>query len=116
MNELILQTLANFTVDGVTIPVAYAFYDGNADTYIVFMQEDADNAYSGDDELLGYADYYDFDVYSKNNFLKVIEELKKKLKEAGFIWIVSKTSSDLYETETKYHHKTLNFGIHRQED
>ena len=115
MHELITSLFKNFKVKGQKIPVKYAYYYGHGEPYIVWMQENADNSLFGDDGLLGYADYYDFDVYSKGNFLEICEAVKEILTENGFVWQVSRSSPDLYETETGYHHKTLNFAILRSE-
>lgn len=115
MNELIETIFANFTVDDVAIPVSYMFYEGHGEPYVVYMQQDADGSLSGDDDLVGYVDYYDFDVYSKGNYFKIVEEIKKILKNNGFVWQVSRSSADMYETETGYYHKTLNFAILKEE-
>lgn len=115
MNELIESIFQDFTVNGVSIPVSYMFYEGHGEPYIVYLQEDADNSLSGDDDLIGYVDYYDFDVYSKGNFMNVIESVKALLKQNGFVWQPSRSSADMYETETGYFHKTLNFAILREE-
>lgn len=114
MNELIVSLFENFTVGGVLIPVKYMYYMGHGEPYVVWMQEDANNSLTGDDSLIGYADYYDFDVYSKGNFLNIVEAVKEILTGAGFVWQVSKSSGDLYEVETGYYHKTLNFAILRE--
>ena len=116
MNELIEQIFANFTVDGVEIPVSFMFYEGHGEPYVTYMQQDADGSLSGDDELIGYVDYYDFDVYSKGNFFKIIESIKEKLKENKFVWQPSRTSMDMYEVDTGYYHKTLNFAYLREEN
>ena len=110
MNELIETIFANFTVDEVQIPVSFMYYEGHGEPYVVYMQQDADRSLSGDDELIGYVDYYDFDVYSKGNFLNVIESVKAILKANNFIWQPSRSSQDFYETDTGYYHKTLNFA------
>jgi len=115
MNELIETIFANFTVDDVKIPVSYMFYEGHGEPYVVYMQQDADGSLSGDDDLIGYVDYYDFDVYSTGNYFKIVEEIKKILKNNGFVWQVSRSSADMYETETGYYHKTLNFAILKEE-
>ena len=115
MNELIMSIFEDFTVNGIEIPVKYMYYYGHGEPYIVWMQEDADNSLTGDDQLLGYADYYDFDIYSKGNFIPIVEKVKELLTEHGFVWQVSKSSADMYETETGYYHKTLNFAILRSE-
>jgi len=116
MNELIEQIFANFEVDKVPIPVAYMFYEGHGEPYVVYMQQDADKSLSGDDELIGYVDYYDFDVYSKGNWKEIVESVKAILKENGFIWQPSRSSQDFYETDTKYYHKTLNFAYLKEEN
>ena len=100
MNELIESIFQNFNV---------------GEPYVTYMQIDADNSFSGDDELLGYVDYYDFDVYSKGNYSRIIESIKELLKEHGFVWQVSRSSADMFETETGYYHKTLNFAYLKEE-
>lgn len=115
MNELIETILADFTVDNVKIPVSFMYYEGHGEPYVTYMQEDADSSFSGDDELLGYVMYYDFDVYSTGDITAIIESLKSILKANGFVWQVSRSSQDMYETETKYYHRTLNFAIYKEE-
>lgn len=115
MNELIETIFRDFIVNGVKIPAKYLFYDGHGEPYITYMQIDADASFSGDDELLGYVDYYDFDIYSKGNYTDIIESVKKLLTLNGFKWQPSRTSPDMYETDTGYYHKTLNFAILREE-
>ena len=116
MNELIESILSNFTVDGVVIPVSYMFYEGHGEPYVVYMQQDADGSLSGDDELIGYVDYYDFDVYAKGNYLSIVESLKAILKANNFVWQPSRSSQDMYETDTGYYHKTLNFAYLKEEN
>ena len=115
MNELIESIFNNFIVDDVTIPVNYMYYEGHGEPYVVYMNQDMDNSLSADDDLVGYVTYYDFDVYSKGNFVNIIEAVKTKLKENGFVWQPSKSSMDMYEAETGYYHKTLNFAIFKED-
>lgn len=116
MNELIESILSNFTVDGVVIPVSFLRYEGHGEPYIVYMQENADGSLSADDDLIGYVDYYDFDIYSKGNYTRIIESLKAILKANNFIFQPSRSSADMYETETGYYHKTLNFAYLKEEN
>ena len=115
MNELIESIFQGFTVDGKEIPVKFLYYQGHGEPYITYMQTDADGSFSGDDDLLGFVDYYDFDVYSKGNFFPIVESVKQLLKENGFVWQVSRTSQDMFETDTGYYHKTLCFAILRED-
>lgn len=111
MNELIESILGNLYVNGVFIPVSFLYYEDDSNTYIVYSQQDADNSFSGDDDLLGYVDYYDFDVYSKRDPTEIVETLKDILKANGFVWQPSRSSGDMYESETGFYHKTLNFAF-----
>ena len=110
-HELISSITKNFTVSGKEIPVKYMYYHGNGEPYIVWMEENLDGSISGDDDLLGVVEYYDFDIYSKNNFLEIIEQLKALLKGYNFKWQPARSSADMYETETGYYHKTISFAI-----
>lgn len=116
MNELIETLFKDFTVDGVKIPVSFLYYEGHGEPYITYQQTDADSSYSGDDELLGYADYYDFDIYSKGDYTNIVKSVKALLKANDFVWQPSRTSPDMYETDTGYYHKTLCFAILRGEN
>lgn len=116
MNSLIETIFANFKVNNVSIPVSFLRYTGKSTTYITYMHYDSDNSFSGDDELLGYVDYYDFDIYSKGNYLNIIESVKEILKENGFMFQPSRTSPDRYEDDTGYFHKTLSFAIEKEEE
>lgn len=111
MNELIENIFKDFDV-----PVSFLRYDGKKVTYVTYEQIYSDNSFSGDDGLLGYVDYYDFDVYSKVNYFDLIEGIKQKLTENGFTWQPSKSSGDMYEDDTGYFHKTLCFAIEREEE
>ncbi len=115
MNSTIKTIFTNFKVNGVTIPVSFLKYDGTATTYVVYLETDKDNSYSADDELMGYVDYYDFNIYSKGNYLQVVEAVKNLLKQNGFRWQPSRDSADMYEDDTGYYHKTICFAIERND-
>lgn len=115
MNSLIETIFNDFQVDNVSIPVAFLRYEGKSTTYITYQLEYENNSFSGDDELLGYVEYYDFDIYSKGNYLKIIESVKNLMKQNGFMYQPSRSSGDMYEDDTGYYHKTLSFAIEREE-
>jgi len=106
LNAEIERVLNNQTT-GLGVPVAFMFYDGNAETYVTYMQLDKDNVLAGDDQILGCVQYYDFDVYSKTNYLTVVTNLINKLTAAGWTYQPSRDGPDLYERDTKYFHKTI---------
>lgn len=110
MNKLIEEIFNNFEVSGVLIPVSFLRYDGSENTFITYQETDNDNSFSGDNKLLAYVTYYDFDIYSKKNYLNIIESVKEKLENEGFIWQPSRDSGDMYDDDTKFYHKTLCFA------
>lgn len=114
MNATIETIFQDFTVDEVQIPVKFLRYNGNKTTYVTYMQQDANGSYAGDDEILGFVGFYDFDVYSKSDYSEVIEQIKVKMKENGFVWQPNRDSQDMFEDDTGYYHKTLCFAIHEQ--
>lgn len=116
MNSLIESIFKDFTVDGVNIPVCFLYYDGHGEPYVTYQQTDADYSYSGDDDLLGYVDYYDFDVYAKGDYTNIVREIKSILKANDFVWQPSRSSGDMYETDTGYYHKTLSFAYLKGEN
>lgn len=110
MNETIEQVFEDYDV-----PVAFAFYEGHGEPYIVYSEMSMVNSLTGDNELLGYVSLYDFDVYSKGDYTQIIADVKARLKAAGFVWQPSMSSGDMYDYETGYFHKTLSFAIERSE-
>jgi len=113
MNSVIEQLFNNFIVNGVEIPVSFLRYTGNKTTYITYMLTNTENSLSAEDQIQNYVDLYDFDIYSKGNYLKIIDEVINKMTQAGFIWQPSQSSGDMYEDDTGYFHRTLCFAIER---
>lgn len=113
MNELIETIFDDFKVNNVDIPVKFLRYNGNKTTYITYMQVNANDSLSADDRLINYVEYYDFDIYSKGDYTDIVEAVKQKLEENNFIWRPSWSSADMFEDDTGYYHKTLNFAIER---
>ena len=112
-NTLIEQLFANFAVDGRTIPVSFLRYRGNETTYVTYQLAFSNDPFSSDDELQNYVDFYDFDIYTKGNYLPIVEAIKTILKDNGFRWHPGNSSGDMYEDDTGYYHKTLSFSIER---
>lgn len=109
-NSQIETAFQNFAVNGVSIPVSFMYYFGHGEPYVVYSGVDADNVLTGDNEILGYVSYYDFDVYAKGNYEDICDAVIDICESIGFMWQPSQSSSDMYEEDTGYYHKTLNFA------
>lgn len=110
MNKQITQLFNNFTVDGVRIPVAFMHYNGTGEPYVIYQNTHYDGVLEADDAWQGMWCHYDFDVYSKGNYLQIIEAVKNILIGAEWVFCPSLCSPDLFEQDTKYYHKTLAFA------
>ena len=116
-NTLIERLFTDFSVDGQQIPVSFLRFNGDPktvpDAYVTYQQTDSNEPLNGDDTLLNYVDFYDFDIFSKGNYIPIVEAIKEKLTANGFMWVPSRSSGDMYEDDTRYYHKTLSFSIER---
>lgn len=115
-NAEIELILSDIVLDGTIVALAYMRYLGHGEPYIVYNQYDKDNSYSTDDDIAGYITYYDFDIYAKGNYFPIVEEIKSRLKKAGWTWQPRRDSPDMYDPDTEYYHKTVCFGKPVQED
>ena len=116
MNAEIETIFDEFTVDDVEIPVAFMFYDGDEESWIVYSNVDNYHSYSGDDDLLGYVTYYDFEIYSKGNFMNIIKAVKALMLENGWSFQPSRSSQENYDRDTRVYSKTLCFAKPIQTD
>ena len=110
MNKFIFDIMCLITNDdGDEIPVAFLKYKGDKETYIVFSEIDNSPAYSSDNKCRYSVKQFDFDIYTKGNYLNILKEVKKRLTNNGFTWV--EDSPDMYENDTGYYHKTTTFEI-----
>lgn len=110
MNEEIEKIFNGFLkVKNKNIPVYYAYFVeyGDPEAFITYIEAEEEPFFSTDDDIDETQIRLDFSVYSKKSNRKIIEELKNKLKQNNYQWIGN--SSDLYEPDTKYHHKVVSF-------
>jgi hypothetical protein len=117
MNEEIERLFRNFRINNENIPVDFLNYDGNATKYITYMENYKDNSLSGDDELVAYVSYYDFDIYVKRgtgSYFPIIDAINDILVANGWTRQLTRESPDNYEKDTGYYHKTLCFAKERE--
>ena len=116
MNSLIEEIFKNFKIGRKKIPINFLRYDGKSDTYITYMETNKSDSLNGDDELIGYVDYYDFDIYSKGNYFDILKKVKELMKTNNFRWEPEMDSPDMYEDETGFYHKTVCFSYLKNEE
>ena len=111
MNNEIENLFKDFKVKEKPIEVSFLNHKGSEETYIVYSSIGERPDFWGDDEILSSLDTYDFDIYTKGNYLDILKEIKKKLKENNWTWV--EDSEDMYEEDTKYFHKTTTWTKER---
>ena len=68
------------------VPVAHLKYKGNEKTYVIWTIIDEIPIFSSDDEITDSEVVVDIDIYSDSNYLKIMKEIKNKMKENEWIW------------------------------
>jgi hypothetical protein len=112
MNAEIKSILGeNISVNSVPVPVAHLRYKGSSKTFVVWTMLGERPVLSGDDEPLFSVASVDIDVYSNGNYLALITEIKRIMKENGWLWV--EDSPEMYEDDTGLYHKTITFEKER---
>lgn len=99
------------TVGNKKIPTAHIKYKGKETTYVVWTIIGNAPALSGDDEQIYGITTVDVDIYSKGNYLSVLNEVKRLMKLNGWIW--EEDSVEMYEDDTGLYHITATFKKER---
>lgn len=107
INPKIEEMFSNFEVGEKLIPIAYYQYFGTENTYLTYYTWNERPELFFDDDYDAEVCYGTIDVWSKGNFKKIVEDVKQKLKENGFIW--TDNGAEMYEPDTGYFHVSVNF-------
>ena len=98
-------------VGSESVPTAHLKYKGKETTFVVWTITADAPAFSADDEPMFSIASVDVDVYSKGNYLDVETEIKRIMKENGWVWVGD--STEMYEDDTGLYHKTTSFEKER---
>lgn len=115
-NRIIENLFSDFVVDDRPVALGLLDYVGHGEDYVVYNEVHKSGAYAAENANAGYFSNVDFQVFSRGNYLHIVEELLSRLEGAGFIYEPEKDSPDLYDPDTKYFHKTLCFAYPIQRD
>ena len=112
MNEEIKSILGDsITVKGEVIPIAHLSYKGKSRRFITWTLLDEDPRLSANDEPICSVCPIDIDIFSDGNYLDIIKEIKKKMKNNEWLW--TGDSAEMYEEDTGLYHKTCSFEKER---
>ena len=111
MEQEVKAIFKNFKVNDKSIPVEHLRYKGKLKTYVTWTLLEESPELNGDNEPLYSVCPVDIDVFSDGNYLDIIKEVKKIMKENEWLWV--EDSSEMFEEDTELYHKTITFEKER---
>lgn len=102
INPIIERAFENYN-----IPISYMNYKGNSNSYLTYYtwKELPDNYADNENEI--EIAYGTIDIFSKNNFKSILNDVKEILKNNDFL--VTDIGSEMYEEDTDFYHVPVNF-------
>lgn len=94
------------TLASLGVPVERLRFTGKADTYLTWRTISGNERNFADDENEEYEHFYRIDLFSRENYVEKLVELREALKTAGFYG--TSVNAEQYEKDTKYYHASLN--------
>ena len=89
------------------IPVAHLRYKGNSKKFVTWTITGETPTLCADDEDIFTVCSVDVDIFSDGNYLDIMREIKRKMKNNGWIWV--EDSAEMYEEDTMLYHRTCSF-------
>ena len=112
MNEEIKSIFGdNVLVNGENIPIAHLRYKGKSKRFITWALLGETPSLVANDEVLYSVASVDIDIFSEGNYLDIIKEIKKIMKNNEWLWV--NDSPEMYEEDTGLYHITLTFEKER---
>lgn len=102
-----IYSLVKTTLLPIGVPVSLRVYNGTAPTYITYFEVVDVPTLHGDDDLLETEKVIQVDIWSKGDFLPVLDEVKARMKAAGFQF---SDGGDDYEADTKLFRYILTYN------
>lgn len=110
MNEEV-KSILKISVKGKSIPVEHLRYKGTEKTFVTWTMLSESPSLNGDNDALYSVCPVDIDVFSDGNYLDIMKEVKKIMKENEWAWV--EDSEEMYEDDTKLYHRTMTFEKER---
>jgi hypothetical protein len=108
MNSEVKTILDTITIGEVAVPNALLYFDGVADTFVLYSPSNESVGLAGDDKPLALVEGWDIDIYSKNNYVELSKTIKKAFIDAG--WVYRGSGVDTYDEATKLYHRLMEFS------
>ena len=107
INPLIEMAFKDFKVDNKTIPITFMRHIGKSDSYLTYYTWQTSPKSFADDVPHMETVYTTIDIWSRGNFKKIVEEVKKVMARNGFTW--TDNGPEDFDRETGFYHVPINF-------
>ena len=97
-----VDSLLKAELEKLGVPVERLKYGGKAACFIVYQLVVGRDTFFSDDEEGAQEFTYQVHVYSKTDYIGILQRLKATLKAAGFYAIT--IDAETYEQDTEYYH------------
>lgn len=111
MNKELKAIFTDFKVKDESIPVEHLRYKGKSKKFVTWTLLPERPSLNGDDDYLYSVAEVDIDVFSDGNYLDIMDEVKKIMKNNNWLW--SEDSEEMYEEDTELYHRTITFKKER---
>lgn len=108
INAILEEKFKNFEFEGIKIPIAPNFYEGDATTYLVYYTYATTHDDFANDVPQVEVASGTLDIYSNTNYKKLKNEVKRKLVQECDFTLTGDGYED-YEKETGLWHIPINF-------
>ena len=111
MNAELTTIFKNFKVKDKSIPVQHLIYKGKSKTFVTWsLLTERPSIVADDDNLYNIVEV-DIDVFSDGNYLDIMKEVKKLMKNNGWVWL--EDGPEMFEEDTELYHRTITFEKER---
>lgn len=111
MNTELKSIFNNFKVNEKSVPVEHLRYKGKSKTFVTWTLLSEVPCLSANDENLFSICQVDIDVFSDGNYLDIVKEIKKIMKNNNWLWV--EDSVEMFEEDTELYHRTITFEKER---
>ena len=112
MNAEIKSMLCDKIIDGgKVVPVAHLTYEGKSKKFVTWTMLEEKLGLSANDEPLCSICLVDIDVFCDGNYLGILQQIKKIMKNNEWVW--TGDSPEMYEKDTGLYHRTCSFEKER---
>lgn len=101
-----IHNLIKTTLELTKVPTSLLTYTGTSTTYITYFEYNQHGSLHLEDNEATTTHSIQVDIWSKGNYLTLVNQVKNLMKQAGF---TRNSEAEFFEEDTKIFHKVIRF-------